>query len=282
VSSIKEIEYIWFDFHHECKKMKYENLSKLLRTSSVSFALNQFDFFHVVLDKSANFENLRNDLTNMEGVEVVSLQKGVLRVNCIDCLDRTNVVQTVLARNILHKMLHKLNLCEQPSGDPFEVFNPVFEERFKNLWADHGDFLSLAYSGTKALKSDFVRKGKRSLKGNIEDGINSCKRFIINNFIDGHNQDCHDFFLMKLNPKKDNMKEHSTKNVKIIAPTALVLAFSLYYFSIGLALPTEYEDNLRKKVLRLLIFLGIFYLTFRMIFKSVKRLIVSTPTLDSS
>jgi phosphatidylinositol 4-phosphatase len=262
--------------------MKYENLSKLLRTSSVSLALNQFDFFHAILDKSANFQNLRHDLINLEGVEVITLQKGVFRVNCIDCLDRTNVVQTVFARNILHKMLHKLSLCEEPTGDPFEGFNPVFEERFKNIWADHGDLLSLAYSGTGALKSDFVRKGKRSLKGNIDDGINSCKRFVINNFIDGHNQDCHDFFLMKLNPKKDNLKEHSTKNVKIITPTAIILAISLYYFSIGLALPADYEDNLKKKLLRLLIFLGIFYLTFRMIFKSVKKMIISTPTLDSS
>lgn len=24
------IKYTWFDFHHECRKMKYENLAKLL------------------------------------------------------------------------------------------------------------------------------------------------------------------------------------------------------------------------------------------------------------
>ena len=26
----KNIKYIWFDFHHECRKMKYENLFKLI------------------------------------------------------------------------------------------------------------------------------------------------------------------------------------------------------------------------------------------------------------
>ena len=25
-----DIEYVWFDFHGECKKMKWENLSKLV------------------------------------------------------------------------------------------------------------------------------------------------------------------------------------------------------------------------------------------------------------
>jgi len=24
------VQYIWFDFHHECRKMKYENLAKLV------------------------------------------------------------------------------------------------------------------------------------------------------------------------------------------------------------------------------------------------------------
>ena len=262
--------------------MKYENLSKLLRTSSVSVALNNFDFFHVSLDISANFDNLRHDMSNLEGVLVLSTQKGVFRVNCIDCLDRTNVVQTVFARNVLHKMLHRLKICEAPSGEPFESFEQVLEVRFRNIWADHGDLLSLAYSGTKALKSDFVRKGKRSMKGNIQDGINSCKRFVINNFIDGHNQDCHDYFLMKLNPKKDNIKEHSTKNLKIITPTAFILAFSLYYILIGMALPSEYEDSLGKKLFRILVFFGIFYLTIRMIFKNVKKIVLDTPSIDSS
>ena len=25
-----KIFYVWFDFHHECRKMKWENLSKLI------------------------------------------------------------------------------------------------------------------------------------------------------------------------------------------------------------------------------------------------------------
>ena len=32
---------------------------------------------------------------------VVSVQQGVFRSNCIDCLDRTNVVQSMLARRSL-------------------------------------------------------------------------------------------------------------------------------------------------------------------------------------
>ena len=36
---------------------------------------------------------------------VVSVQQGVFRTNCIDCLDRTNVVQSMLARqSLLHQL----------------------------------------------------------------------------------------------------------------------------------------------------------------------------------
>jgi hypothetical protein len=41
---------------------------------------------------------------------VKSEQVGVCRVNCIDCLDRTNVVQCVLARKALESALHSAKL----------------------------------------------------------------------------------------------------------------------------------------------------------------------------
>lgn len=39
-----------------------------------------------------------------------NLQKGIFRTNCMDCLDRTNVVQSALARQILIKWLIRLGV----------------------------------------------------------------------------------------------------------------------------------------------------------------------------
>ena len=39
------------------------------------------------------------------GDSVVTVQQGVFRTNCIDCLDRTNVVQSMLAKKSLHEQL---------------------------------------------------------------------------------------------------------------------------------------------------------------------------------
>lgn len=41
---------------------------------------------------------------------LISLQERVFRVNCMDCLDRTNVVQASIARNILLSIVRSVNL----------------------------------------------------------------------------------------------------------------------------------------------------------------------------
>ena len=53
-----------------------------------------------------------------------SAQSGVLRINCIDCLDRTNVVQCWLARKQLDGLLAKLGLLPA-SGSIKESFPEV-------------------------------------------------------------------------------------------------------------------------------------------------------------
>ncbi|THU85663.1 hypothetical protein K435DRAFT_869083 [Dendrothele bispora CBS 962.96] len=62
-----------YDFHVETKGMKYENISKLVDRMEKTF-------------ESQGYLWILND-------EIMSQQKGAFRVNCIDCLDRTNVVQ---------------------------------------------------------------------------------------------------------------------------------------------------------------------------------------------
>lgn len=91
----KNLEYVWFDFHHECRNMKYENLSKLL--DIIKDQLSSYDYFFVKLDHGFDLREQMNDKT----VSIFLKQKGIIRTNCIDCLDRTNVVQSVFSRNLL-------------------------------------------------------------------------------------------------------------------------------------------------------------------------------------
>ena len=86
-----------------------------------------------------------------------------------------------------------MQLIPVPQGRPFEPFQfKTMEQAFRNAWTDNADILSLLYTGTPALKTDFTRTGKRSTAGAIQDGRNSVTRYYINNFTDGYNCDCLD------------------------------------------------------------------------------------------
>ena len=81
---------------------------------------------------------------------LVCEQKGVFRVNCIDCLDRTNVVQTAIAKNVIETQLTKLGLIPPEHGIPANLRLVI-----QGLWANNGDALSRQYAGTNALKGKF-------------------------------------------------------------------------------------------------------------------------------
>ena len=56
-------------------------------------------FYLFIFKMELNFK--RYFCINKNG-NLVNTQKGVFRTNCIDCLDRTNVVQGLMAKRILH------------------------------------------------------------------------------------------------------------------------------------------------------------------------------------
>ena len=96
------LNYTWFDFHGECKKMKWENLRKLL--AIVEEQLTGYGSFMAEMKVGLD----QRQAISTETCKITELQRGVLRTNCMDCLDRTNVVQSVFSRYISHKQLFKL------------------------------------------------------------------------------------------------------------------------------------------------------------------------------
>ncbi|KAF9014086.1 SacI homology domain-containing protein [Cyathus striatus] len=165
-----DARYCEYDFHNETKGMKYENISKLIEAMERTFEAQGYLWIS---------ENT-----------VLSQQKGVFRVNCIDCLDRTNVVQSAFSRYVLNKQLGAVALFN-PSG----VGKPEIDMIFNDVWANNGDAISRAYAGTSALKGDFTRTGKRDLSGLLNDGVNSLARMYSSTFSDWFCQAVIDFML---------------------------------------------------------------------------------------
>lgn len=83
------IGFEWFDFHAICRGMKFENVSILME--SLGKTLDSF-----------------GDTVEVNGQQT-SRQSGVLRTNCMDCLDRTNVVQSACGRRALELQLKEVS-----------------------------------------------------------------------------------------------------------------------------------------------------------------------------
>ena len=116
-----DLFYEAFDFHKECSKMRYDKLQTLMDR----LAQYQEQFSYFVLSR--------------EGL-VLGRQSGVFRTNCIDCLDTTNVVQIMLARNNLQTALVRFGVLGENARVEHQA---VFENLFKNVWADHADMISI-------------------------------------------------------------------------------------------------------------------------------------------
>ncbi|XP_022739346.1 phosphoinositide phosphatase SAC7 [Durio zibethinus] len=162
--------YLHFDFHQICGHVHFERLSFLY-------------------DQIADFLEKNGYLLLNEKGEKMKEQLGVVRTNCIDCLDRTNVTQSMIGRKMLELQLRRIGVF---AAEETISSHPNLDESFKILWANHGDDISIQYSGTAALKGDFVRLGQRTVQGILKDGYNALVRYYLNNFSDGTKQDAID------------------------------------------------------------------------------------------
>lgn len=65
----KNLKHIWFDFHHECRKMKYENLSLLI--DMFKDDLQEIGYFELTYtkDKVNHYYNMKlfiNELSQID------------------------------------------------------------------------------------------------------------------------------------------------------------------------------------------------------------------------
>ncbi|KAL2885828.1 Phosphoinositide phosphatase SAC1 [Ceratocystis lukuohia] len=187
----EHLHYVYFDFHHETKGM---NMSR---------AYNLVERMENILPHQAYFRASDAPASKEGRLEVRHLQNSVMRTNCMDCLDRTNVVQSMFARYMLNRIFVEAGLMA--SGSNFTSEDPAFEELFRNLWGDNADVVSGTYSGTGAMKTDVTRTGTRTKVGALQDGRIGVTRFFLNNFMDGPRQDAFDLFLGTYLPGSANI-----------------------------------------------------------------------------
>ncbi|KAL7312039.1 Phosphoinositide phosphatase sac1 [Mucor circinelloides] len=212
--------YTHFDFHSECSKMRWHRIQLLVDQLKDKLSEQGYTYYDTAE------KNLKKT------------QTSVIRSNCMDCLDRTNVVQSTLARYVLTQQLKELGILEanQKVEDQQEFMN-----NYRNVWADNADGVSCVYSGTGALKTDFTRTGSRTKVGALKDLQNSITRYVKNNFLDGSRQDSFDLFLGKYHLEQDQSPYahgpfDSNKPLRVrVVP--YILLFALFMLLLNLIRP---------------------------------------------
>lgn len=110
-----------YDFHAETKgPMGYEAASQIKHI--VTDSAEAFGYF--LIEGSP-----KDDGKQKESFLVVLQQDGVFRTNCLDCLDRTNLVQGILSKMAIESHLEQRE----------EIVGNDFWMRHSTLWADNGD-----------------------------------------------------------------------------------------------------------------------------------------------
>ena len=151
-----------------------------------------FDYISVFLDEVKLFV-CRPLLPSHKRVQL-EMQRGVIRTNCIDSLDRTNFIQELIGFKVLEKQLKSLKVTQ----DNELQLNSQLAKFLLNMYEKMGDHIALQYGGSVAHHNNFQKK--KGFKGNLSEFVTSVKRHLANNFSDPSRQGTINLFLGMYEP----------------------------------------------------------------------------------
>jgi phosphatidylinositol 3,5-bisphosphate 5-phosphatase len=121
----------------------------------------------------------------------LKLQSGVARTNCIDCLDRTNAAQFVIAKRALGHQLQALGVID----DPTVHYDSDAVNLFTHMWHDHGDTIAIQYGGSHLVNTMATYRKINQWTSHSRDMVESFKRYYNNSFMDAQRQEAYNLFL---------------------------------------------------------------------------------------
>lgn len=123
-------------------------------------------------------------------------QTGILRVNCVDCLDRTNTAQFMVGKCALGFQLYALGVIESPvlqfDSDAVRILEELFEA--------HGDTLALQYGGSQMVHRIRTYRKIAPWTSYSRDIMQTVSRYYSNAFTDMDKQQAINLFLGLFKP----------------------------------------------------------------------------------
>ncbi|KPM04803.1 SAC domain-containing protein [Sarcoptes scabiei] len=118
-------------------------------------------------------------------------QTGIIRVNCVDCLDRTNTAQCVIGTVALSYQLYSMGVLNEPELS----FDSGCVQLLEELYEDHGDTLALQYGGSQLVHRMKTYRRSAPITTQSKDIMQSLSRYYSNAFEDWNKQTAINMFL---------------------------------------------------------------------------------------
>ncbi|MBA0626229.1 hypothetical protein Godav_003935, partial [Gossypium davidsonii] len=145
-----------------------------------------------------NYSGYNNITNGNHSLKPPTFQRGVLRTNCIDCLDRTNVAQYAYGLAALGHQLHALEIKDTPKID----LNDPLADNLMGFYERMGDTLAHQYGGSAAHNKIFQeRRGQWRAATQSQEFFRTLQRYYSNAYMDAEKQDAINVFLGHFQPQ---------------------------------------------------------------------------------
>lgn len=244
------IRYMGFDMAH-ISKSKTKNV--LVRLSQIAKKCVKQTGFYVHMPRHISKEFW--DAPEYKGfqghkTEWGCLQTGVVRTNCVDCLDRTNTAQFAIGRCALGHQLFALGVISSPDLE----FDTDCLKMLEHLYEAHGDTIALQYGGSQLVhRIEGYRKIAPWTAHSI-DIMHTLSRYYSNTFSDLEKQIATNIFLGLFLPAegKPNIWELPTdfylhnRNVRAVLEHLRFSCSQWWEVPVYRSLPLPYEEEKKK------------------------------------
>lgn len=134
----------------------------------------------------------------MQGVskDNVTFQTGIIRVNCVDCLDRTNTAQFAIGKVALAFQMFALGVLDKPELQYDSDCVRMLEEMYEG----HGDTLALQYGGSQLVHRIKTYRKTAPWTSQSRDIMHTLSRYYSNTFSDADKQNAINLFLGVFKP----------------------------------------------------------------------------------
>ncbi|KAJ1881510.1 phosphatidylinositol-3,5-bisphosphate 5-phosphatase [Coemansia sp. RSA 1722] len=185
------IRYLAWDMSR-AKKNRQEDVLAILEVIAEE-ALSLTGFFHSKPELYANYLKRQRPMPSKTDARrsAPMLQAGVVRSNCIDCLDRTNAAQSIIGKVALAHQLYALGIISHPHLSFATDAAAIIEEMYHDL----GNTIALQYGGSHLVNTVQTYRRNTNWRSHSRDIVEALRRYYSNSLLDVERQEAITYFV---------------------------------------------------------------------------------------